>query len=238
MKNLITISPNATNYQFNLKTIEDALFSNKNPLVTVFPFPINSLKKISVTFEVPFLYNESLEIRQIVNYVKKIDNKETRISDKESTIYKFPFILLPLITVSFTRIVTAWYSYLFDNLKEFSDTEVSLINWKVIQSNGISFIFKNELSLLQKLWISLNAQNDREFWLKTATDIRETLLPWLNYDLWSKIEKNKENTRENADYEEQKRAMVEGRIKDIDVAPELAQNVIKQLNEEDLDIIT
>jgi hypothetical protein len=227
LRNLTNISQNVAKKQiFNFRDIENILFFNKNPESTVYPFSHKTLKKISVTFEVSFLNKEDSDLKFVFSRIKKVNNREVSKEEREGII----LVLAPFLIAHFFDKLKIWQNYIIENIKEFCDTEVSIINWKTLQSCGVSSIFNKELTFFQKLWININASNDRAFWLKTATDIRESLLPWLNNELWTKIEKNRMSKRENVDYDEQKKAMVEGVIENLD---KISQNMDK----EDLDII-
>jgi len=53
----------------------------------------------------------------------------------------------------------------------------------------------------------LNAENERR---REINDIVESILPWLNLELWREVQKEKEHGRENIDFEDQFRAMLDG----------------------------
>jgi len=53
----------------------------------------------------------------------------------------------------------------------------------------------------------LNAENEKR---KEIHQLIESLLPWLNLELWQEVQKHKEEGRENADFEGQLRAMLDG----------------------------
>lgn len=227
MRHTTTISQSATNSRFNFRDIEKALFQNINPEVISRPFPFKKLKNISITYEIPFLYNEYVSAKEVLQ----------RLKEKNASFSSFPFTLSPYVVDDFLKHQRSWETYAITHMEDFCKQEISLINWYTVSNAGIKGVFGDKISYLQKLWIMFNVSRDREFWIKFATDIRESLLPWMNNELWSKMMKNKEATRENVDYEKQRRAMKEGRIEDIDVAPEITEKSLKEeLN--DLDIVT
>lgn len=233
LRNLINTSQNVIQkYPLSFQDIENALFFNKNPEFTTYPFSYKALKRTSITFEASFLNKQRTDLKFVFSIIKKINNKEILEEDKNN----ISLTLTPFIITQFLEILKIWQNYVLENIEEFCTTEISIINWKTLQSCGITSIFNTDLTFFQKLWISINVQKDRDFWLKTATDIREGLLPWMNYDLWSSIEKNKVNRRENIAYDEQKKAMVESGTENLD---KISQNTDKKEYEEaDLDIIT
>ena len=78
MRHTTITLPNAINFQFSFKDIEKALFQNINPHVTTYPFSFKSLKNVSITFEVPFLVNESVTIKDVIRWIKKVNGKSMR----------------------------------------------------------------------------------------------------------------------------------------------------------------
>ena len=53
----------------------------------------------------------------------------------------------------------------------------------------------------------LNYENERR---REVYKLIESLLPWLNLELWQEIQKDKDKGRTNVDYEKQLRAMLDG----------------------------
>jgi len=53
----------------------------------------------------------------------------------------------------------------------------------------------------------LNAENEKR---KEIHELIESLLPWLNLELWQEIQKKREDVRENVDFDDQLRAMLDG----------------------------
>jgi len=53
--------------------------------------------------------------------------------------------------------------------------------------------------------------------IKFVNDIRDSLLPWLNTDLYQKVQDRKDNTRENTAYEAQRKKLQEGKLEDLDI---------------------
>jgi hypothetical protein len=216
------------NFQF--KDIENALFNNINPSIISYPFPFKVLKKISIEYSIPFTIEDKLSPNYLISFISK-----------EIFLKKIPFILFPYIVKDFSNNLIAWREYIFYNLKEFCNSDISIINWKIINNGGINFIFKdNNITSLQKLWVSVHGNIEREFWLKIATDIKESLHPWLNFELWKKLQEKQETVRKNEDYEKQHAAMVRGEIDKIDIAPELTKEMLEtfqNIENTDLDII-
>lgn len=216
MKNSTITYQSAKSYQFTLKDIEFAIFLNKNPLVATKPFPFRKIKNHTITFEVPFLFKE-ISLKEMFDYIK--EGK------------KLPFLLSPYLVDEFINVSNNWRDYVLENIKEVCETEGSKINWKIVQTSGISYIFKNDLSFLQKLWVYVNTLEDKKEWMRITNDIRESVLPWLNLELWSKLKKTEGNTRENVEYEKQRKAMIEGKTEDLEIITE------EELKKLDLDLV-
>ena len=227
MKSLTITSPNVLNkHDFSFQDIEKLIFNNENPEQVVKPFPQKYLKNTSITFGTPFIYDEEMSLTLLMSCIKKINNKIPETCERN----QIPLTIVPFLISSFRECTKGLQEYVLENIKEFCESEISIINWKTLQVCGVESVFGKRPTFLQKLWISINTQTDRDFWLKTATDIRESLLPWLNNELWTNLEKNKENKRTNVAYEEQRRAMVEGTLTELDKK--------QHIEDEDLDIIT
>jgi hypothetical protein len=235
LKNITNICHHA-NFQF--KDIENALFNNINPSVVSYPFPFKSLKKISVKYSIPFTIEDTLSPKSLIFFISEINNKKVSV---EVFSKKIPFVLFPYVLKDFTKNLITWREYVFHNLKDFCNSDLSIMHWKIINSGCINFVFKdNTIDSLQKLWISVHSNIDREFWLKTATDIKESLHPWLNFELWKSMKEKEEKARKNEDYEKQRAAMIRGEIDKIDVAPDLTKEMLdafQNIENTDLDII-
>jgi len=224
MKSIRIISQNVPESRFNFFDIENLIFRNINPQVTIKPFvPYLPYK---FTIELPFQIDKR-NLRGVFNYIIKINDRQVSLEE----ILKIPFSLFSDLFSEFLRNIHSWQQYCLDNLLEFSESNVSFVNWNIIKNTSYTNFFSTPISIVQGLWINIMTRQDREFWAKFATDIKEDLLPWLNKDLWLKINNADNNKRINEDYEKQKKAMIEGNLE------EVVSTFENEVNDEDLDII-
>jgi hypothetical protein len=102
-----------------------------------------------------------------------------------------------------------WREYLYAEVEKFCRTPQSKMQWELFKRVGVQLVLTGPLLPEQKLWIVTNSYIDKDDDIKFVTDVRESLLPWLNPEMYGEYEKRK-NKRTNVTYAEQHRAMVEG----------------------------
>jgi hypothetical protein len=130
----------------------------------------------------------------------------------------FPSWLVILIQKRYKEEVNNWIEYLFDNIDDFcKENSESLINSGILDKGGISLIFNNKLTFEQKLWVSVQSKLSKNEITRFVTEIRDSLLPWLNINLYNKVQDKEKNTRTNTAYEEQRRKLLEGNLEELDV---------------------
>lgn len=199
---------------YQLADINQAIFHGKPPLTTIQPF--QSLKD-------PIISRSSLNFR--LHIYEEDVNMVTILSRSlegsyETNLHYFnrlPHWMINLVYKEYREKLNNWIDYLFDKLSEFCDQDSSsVINWNIVSKGYLQHVLKGELTFEQKLWISVNVKKDRESEREFSGQLRDSLLPWINLDLYQKVKEKEENTRENSAYEEQKRKLLEGKIEDLD----------------------
>lgn len=193
---------------FSKDDIFNAIFNDQYPNVTTKPFKKlgRNLASVSVVFSLipPSNPIETLD-KSIIYFNKKPIPKSLNI------IYNLPVWVIDLLWKEYEKYLALWYDYLQNNIKEFVEEDMnSNVQWVVFKETNSRFLFKEDLTFEQRLWIFVNHQKDEKNQVKLIENVRESLLPWMNYDLWSSVEKNKKGTKQNVDYEKQRRQMVEG----------------------------
>lgn len=203
--------------KFSYNDLTNALFFNTQPVLYIKPFKdFNNLLIKEIKFSLPlFLF---LEPSPIKNTLEKAFFKDEKII---SLILSLPPWMVGRIIEKYSENIKKWSEYVISNLKEYCKTLESKWKWSILKILGKESIFKGELTYEQLLWIWFNTNLDKEEQIDLILKIKDSLLPWFNYDLWEKIEKKKENTRENVFYKE---------IKD-----KILYN--SYINEDELDII-
>jgi len=134
---------------------------------------------------------------------------------KSIPLNKYPIWIVNLLRDSYIKGLNLWQEYIQNELREFCKTEYSKLNWHVVEQGGLSFLFTPPLTFEQKLWIGLNKRISENEKFDLILHIRDSLLPWLNYELWKVQEKSKKNKRTNIDYDKQRKALVEGRLEEL-----------------------
>ena len=193
---------------FSKDDIFNAIFNDQYPNVVTKPFKKlgRYLGSIQVVFSLvpPSNLFETLH-RSIITFNKKPVSKSLNI------IRELPTWVIDLLWEEYEKYLKRWYDYLQENIKEFVEENIrSKVQWIVFKETDPKYFFKNDLTFEQRLWIFANHQNDKGDQIKLIQDVRESLLPWLNNELWSNMEKNKKGTKQNTDYERQRRQMIEG----------------------------
>ena len=194
---------------FTHELIQNALFGPARATTTVKPFlPLHpsKLAQVSVTYHLRLFEDAVGNLDLLRCTLLALDQHP--ITDMEYLL-KLPGWMINLLVASNTEIMRQWNDYIFDEMSEFAKTQQSKIRWTLMRHAGISSIFTGPLASEQKLWLitgdRVAAEEDRKFVL----DIRESLLPWLNTELYQNYVKSKDK-RENVNYAKQKREMVDG----------------------------
>lgn len=191
---------------FTFDDITNVLFFNNPPSIIVKPFNhLQSLKYISLTFAVVITYRESL-LKRISNSIIKFNN--CKIDNVENKILKLPHWVYVIILKEYERISNQWINYFVDNIKDYCEkVEISKLNWSSIKLGLPSSFIKEEPTIEQKIWIKVNQSLDKKEMADYVEEVRKSLLPWLNSDLYREIKK-KENTRVNVNYEKNRESML------------------------------
>jgi len=207
--------------KFSFDDITAFLFDEKPFEVTAFPFKrwkSSSLKNIQVTFQLRHFIAPNIFLKDVVFTISKVQNAKVT----PSQLFELPPSVLSALYTEYIYQTMIWETYFYKNIKEYCQTPVSAVKWEEFKYSR--FISKSNYA--KAIWVSICSSQDREFWVKFAISIRDSLLPWLNSEMYIKYKDKLENTRTNVAYEGQRKAMVEGRIQDLE----------KHL-EEDLDIV-
>jgi hypothetical protein len=201
--------------KFNYNDLNNVLFNNIPPLFIITPFKdINNL----------IIQNISLPTVVFISYspLHIYETLEKAFPDKNlfDKILKLPPWILGRIITKYKEGANLWIEYVLENLKEYCKTFESKLHWNTLKVSGVNNVFK-ELTMERILWMYFCQNIEKEEQVDFIMQVRDSLLPWFNYDLWQKVEKSKENRRENVNYEEIKNTI-------------LTKSVI---NDNDLDIV-
>jgi len=189
------------------------------PFQRRFP-PTSPISDVSITYSLSIFDSEDTTFSILKSAVNKFNDRP--ILDSESILRLNEWAVIDLFD-AYIEGARQWKMFLISEMENYCKrNSYSKLQWLVLKRAGAKSIFSLPLSFEQRIWIAVNERIDREDHLALISQVRDSLLPWLDIDLWRNVEKKKDNTRENVDYDKQKRSMVEG---------------ADQFNDEDLDVI-
>jgi len=236
-------TPDPHQQKFNFDDISAFLFGEDLPEITTFPFKDwkeSELRNVSVTFQIPTKSRDDIFIQDLTSLISKINNRDVD-SDR---IRNISFVILGRLYSHYLWMLSSWENYLQKNLTEYCKTAISIIRWKEFKHTGDI----GRSSDAKAVWITACDTADREFWTNYAISLRESLLPWLDAEMYKNYKDNQDNKRINVDYDKQRKLMVDGDLSDMDipipsdVAGQLRKNTSVSFkgapSEEELDVIT
>jgi hypothetical protein len=227
LKSLLNIEkPVQKQVKFNHEDLIQALFLSHPVLYTDKPFKklrIPSLRDVPVTFSL----KESSKLSDLKDSLSILSTAIIKYNNKEisdpSIFRELPGWIVIVLMRSFSKGLREWYDYLNLEMKKFCETTYSKIQWQLVKVDPKMVFREYPLSYGQTIWVAINSGMDKKEQYDMFKGFQESLLPWLNIDLWRDVEKKKKNTRYNVDYEEYHKKMVE------EATPE---------KNDDLDIVT
>ena len=204
MKNLLHIeSPAPKHYKFTHADLEKAMLDGCAPSVVLCPFRDSynyKLKKVKLS--VSLISNSNDKPLNILS--KSFGCKSNELINKVS------FWIAGAIWKEFKLATEEWSKFVQDNAEEFCKKNLSRSKWTLFCNT--SKPLQKDLLDEQKLWILYNSMLDKEDNIKLIEAVRESIVPWINPQLWRDIEKQKKNEHQNVAYEKQKKAMVESNM--------------------------
>lgn len=229
--------------KFNFDDISTFLFGEDPLAIDTFPFSIwknSHLKNTSVTFQIKHTMKDNIIIKDTFFVITKINHKKVT-SDNLKIL---PLTILSYLYYYYISQIIIWEKYFYDNIKEYCETSVSKMKWNEVKYSG-SYIRNNDA---KAIWITICDNLDREFWTKFAISLRESILPWLNAEMYKSYKDNQGNKRINVEYDRQRQLMAEGDMTgmDIPIPEDIAVQLKRDIpisfkgssfSEEDLDVI-
>jgi hypothetical protein len=201
---------------FTHKDLSNSLFNRVSPYYTSFPFFKGSfLENTPITYSV-FICDTGKELYNYINKSIYSIGKE-KLDGKKYNILDLDVNLFSCIVKGFVEGVNKWQQYLVEELKSYSKTPISEIQWKTLKRIGGQLFFKDFPTFEQQLWIVQCENNDKELSTELIMNVRESVLPFLNAELYKKEKDYKANRRENVEYEKQREDMLTGKFFDEDL---------------------
>lgn len=230
MRNAVLKWKNPTNKvrDFSYNDIRELIAEDKYPTLTIYPFNklANSpIRNLPVVISIKYTVTDHFSGKDILDCITTIG----RTSVNASSIKALPFFVFFLIYQEYLYQASRWQEYFYKELQAFCDTSESIAYW-----NAFQFVHNTSIKSKEKAtWITICKHMDREFWTKFTISIRESLLPWMNSELYKRVKDSEQNKRINVDYDKQKTAMSEGNLVD----KTLSSFDLSKIPEEDIDII-
>lgn len=217
MKTLRIIDRTVPKIVFDHDTLTNALFFSTPPIFTDTPFSSFSrepLARVKIGFCASLPLVPVSSITSLGKNILSFNGHSVR--DTEAVKRLSPK-LVSILLQSYLEGVKQWQEFLIENLEEYcKDNTYSQLKWSVVSGAGVQSVFSLPLTSEQQLWIDMNRMIDRDRQTEFILKIRESLLPWLNPQLFASQEKRKKNLRQNVDYEVQRRKMITGTFIDDD----------------------
>lgn len=226
MKSLNTTENLTPNQElFSHKDIENVLFNNTLPVYKDTPFRGAYPKSPARGLVVSFRIDSSAGVRSTgVEALKQsIISMGTQKLQNPDDLLRLDTWMLSCLFESLILGGLKWREFIQNEMEKFCSTNTSIMNWQVVRHGGMNMIFDKKISYEQKLWVTFNSLNDTSRWMDIVKDVRESLLPWLDYKLWNTIKEKEKNTRTNVAYDAQRKQMIEGDLSD----PEELLDIIK-----------
>lgn len=211
--------------KFNFDDISTFLFSEDPLEIYTFPFQdwkSSPLKNISMTFQIKHTISSAVTIKDIIFVIDKINNKKVN----PEYIKSISFTILIHLYYYYIMHIVRWENYFYDNIKEYCKTSTSKIQWESIKY-AKSYVNNSDA---KAVWIAICSNSDREFWTKFAISLRESILPWLNAEMYHKYKDNKDNKRFNVEYDKQRLLMAEGDVSNMDIS--IPDDIVIQLKKD------
>ena len=204
---------------FKPEDLSNVIFNGKLPEYTEKPFatiPHVQFTDLPVTFSLSTTFDPTTSngIQEVARRVARIGARAPYLKVDVS---RFPNWVVAHLVQAYQRGLQKWCEYVEKEIATYCKTYESQINWAIVTQSGLPYLFRGAvLSYEQKVWIAANTfidkNEEQEFWLK----MRESLLPWLDYKMWVELDKVKKNKRINTAFESQRKAMVEGKMEDLE----------------------
>ena len=199
-------------HKFNFDDISTFLFSEDSLEVTIYPFSdwnTSILRHIPVVFQINPKTPDYITVKDFVFLISKINRKKVNHED----VKKVSFIVVGYLYQYYLQLVSSWQDYFHSNIKEFCKSTISEIKWHEVKYSSDT----GPKSDMKAIWLTLCAIGDREFWTNYAISLRESILPWLNAEMYKNYKDNKDNKRFNIEYDNQRLLMADGDMKSMDI---------------------
>lgn len=168
----------------------------------LFPFPTRGrLGNIPIEVRLIAYSNPRPVLTTLAEAIIRVN--DSKVDD--SWIREVPTTILAYIWQSYTLAVTKWYTFCEQEMSKMVSDPLIRGYWILVQ-NHLPDISSQRLEI--SLWILYNHRTEKAEQLKLITDLRDSLLPWLQPEIWKKIQDR--DVRKNVLYEKQHAEMQAG----------------------------
>lgn len=156
------------------------------------------------------MYNDSKELYEYVN--DAIYSINGCVMEEGCNILELDLMLFRYLVNGFVEGAAAWQEWVLQEMAGYVKTVVSDVYWKTLKRGGGSVFFKAFPTVEQQFWITQNEHKEEESLVHLILNIRESVLPFMNPDLWKRTKDYEKNRRDNSEYENQRNDMLTGKF--------------------------
>jgi len=203
-------------------------------------FPTEIVTVHGIQFQ--FIFSDkvpSMDISEQVAFLEKnvIGRKEI---PGHSFIKELPPIFFYSIVDAYVNFQIGLGKEFFELMRDFTKTPESRGLWAIYKKSKPEHIMTidGKLNIFQQRWIVANVSLDNEDNARMVFEVFEVLKPWLDKELFAKLQEEKENTRENVFYDENNLERMDKRLREKAKKIAVEKAAQKPVNDNDLDIIT
>lgn len=205
--------------KFSHDDIIRSVFDGTHPTYVCYPFSSflgnESISSIPVVFRIVVQSEKTTPIDLLASVIERAGKKKPTYD----TLNKLPMFFIARLLEAYKKILEEWVDYIYNQLPEVCENNhISHYQWRLFSALGVSQVFgTDKLSYEQKLWIIHNKHDDEKIQMQSMIDLRDSVLPWLNPQLWTSMQTRKKSVRKNVKYEQQRKKLMEGSLEDLDI---------------------
>lgn len=189
--------------KFEQQQVEDSIFRNEQPTVTLFPFPNGGrLGHVSVDLNIRTSFVDKPPRELLADAILRVGD----FTVDTTWVGKLTRPVFVHVWNSYIDVTNMWTVTCRGAVKVICNTTLSRNYW-LLYKNSVPD--PKTMTLEYGLWVLYNMAKDKEEDVKTLIAFRDSLLPWLQPEIWNKMQE-KEPARKNIMYEEHRKQMMSG----------------------------
>ncbi len=181
----------------------------------------------------------SIDISEQVAFLKKTVTNCKGISG-HSFIEELPPVFFYAIVDAYVNFQINLGKEFFELMKDFVETPESKGLWAIYKKSNPEHIMviDKKLNIFQQRWIVSNVSLDNADNARMVFEMFDVLKPWLDKELFVKLQEKEDNARENVFYDENNLEVVDRELREKAKKIVAERTAQKPVNNDDLDIIT